>query len=474
MMKALDPASPLPASLYEPVSAASPTGAALERYEFVNFDAARIGTPANDSVKGKEIKGTPPDFKHARFMAMELLEKTRDLRLLAGLVEVEANINGARGLHAAVHLLSHYVEEYWDELHPLVETEGEGMRRRALMPLVDSKPTVLGLENAEIFRGLGLDGAFSMLTFLQAAGARHVPEEQIGWSRDAVADAIKRGGADGRVAESHDALSASLELCTQLEIVLAKKFERPLKLEKLRKALSSQAEVLASFAAADRPAAEDPEVDAHANPPSPVHGDANVVMTAKQAKDLTDAVLRYYARNARSSPVPLVLLRIKSLSTSTFAEWRMAAAPKGEDGAALEIGDVDPAQLADYAADDAGEFGAAFAERFNRLRRIVVESGADGAEEALTTLDEMAKDLANLRPISLKGRPVVSDRAEVSQALESLAIYYESNEPSSPAAPLLRRAKKLVNSSFIDTIRELAPDGGDSVALTLKPREKNA
>jgi type VI secretion system protein ImpA len=47
----------------------------------------------------------------------------------------------------------------------------------------------------------------------------------------------------------------------------------------------------------------------------------------------------------------------------------------------------------------------------------------------------------------------------VLRILDALCDYYARNEPSSPVPMLLTRAKRLVDKSFIDIIRDLAPAG---------------
>lgn len=53
----------------------------------------------------------------------------------------------------------------------------------------------------------------------------------------------------------------------------------------------------------------------------------------------------------------------------------------------------------------------------------------------------------------------VGSRAEVVRALDLVLAYYAGNEPASPVPLLIQRAKRLVNMSFLDAIKELAPAG---------------
>ncbi len=54
---------------------------------------------------------------------------------------------------------------------------------------------------------------------------------------------------------------------------------------------------------------------------------------------------------------------------------------------------------------------------------------------------------------------VIGTRAEAMAVLDGLCAYFETHEPASPVPLLLQRAKRLIPMSFVDILRELAPDG---------------
>jgi type VI secretion system protein ImpA len=49
--------------------------------------------------------------------------------------------------------------------------------------------------------------------------------------------------------------------------------------------------------------------------------------------------------------------------------------------------------------------------------------------------------------------------------LDKLCDYFDRNEPSSPVPILLRRAKRLINKSFMDIVRDMASNGVSQVEL---------
>jgi len=61
------------------------------------------------------------------------------------------------------------------------------------------------------------------------------------------------------------------------------------------------------------------------------------------------------------------------------------------------------------------------------------------------------------------GGPAISgeikSREDVVRVLDKICLYYQRYEPSSPIPLLLQRSKRLVSASFMDIVRDLAPDG---------------
>jgi type VI secretion system protein ImpA len=54
---------------------------------------------------------------------------------------------------------------------------------------------------------------------------------------------------------------------------------------------------------------------------------------------------------------------------------------------------------------------------------------------------------------------VISSRADVAATLDRLCTYYARHEPASPVPLLLARARGLIDKSFVDLLKELAPEG---------------
>ncbi|WP_250517090.1 type VI secretion system protein TssA [Caballeronia sp. INDeC2] len=65
---------------------------------------------------------------------------------------------------------------------------------------------------------------------------------------------------------------------------------------------------------------------------------------------------------------------------------------------------------------------------------------------------------ANASPVAASS-DVIGSRADVAVALERICAYYARHEPASPVPLLLDRARSLIDKSFVDLMKDLAPEG---------------
>ena len=87
-----------------------------------------------------------------------------------------------------------------------------------------------------------------------------------------------------------------------------------------------------------------------------------------------------------------------------------------------------------------------------------------GLDPAAVGGGEAAPAAAALAPVA-SAPGVIGSRAEVVRALDAICVYYREREPSSPVPMLITRAKRLVNLSFLEIIRDLTPGGFNEASL---------
>jgi type VI secretion system protein ImpA len=99
-----------------------------------------------------------------------------------------------------------------------------------------------------------------------------------------------------------------------------------------------------------------------------------------------------------------------------------------------------------------------------------------GADDETGGLADMLNDLGidgeDAAPAGRRGRGggglgSIESRADAVRAIDLVCAYLEKNEPTNPAANLLRRAQRLIDRNFLQLVREFAPEAVGEVARML-------
>src|SRR5580698_4323912 len=109
-------------ALLAPVSADDPCGADLEYGDpaFTAFDRATQGKP-EQQIGSTIIPAEEPDWKAVGRQAIDLLARTKDLRVAVQLTKALLHTDGLRGLADGLTVLQRFVESYWEGLHPRLD-----------------------------------------------------------------------------------------------------------------------------------------------------------------------------------------------------------------------------------------------------------------------------------------------------------------------------------------------------------------
>jgi type VI secretion system protein ImpA len=94
---------------------------------------------------------------------------------------------------------------------------------------------------------------------------------------------------------------------------------------------------------------------------------------------------------------------------------------------------------------------------------ITTAEGSEAAEGAAATRGGLTR---------ATGSGEIASRADVDRTITRLCEWIEANEPSNPAPLLLRRAQRLMSKSFMDIVRDLAPESlsqVERIAGTVEP-----
>src|SRR5436305_1308095 len=109
--------------LLQPISAEAPCGPDFE-YEqpFTELVEMAKGTPER-GVGTSIIPAVEPSWKDVKQRCVELLEQTKDLRVLVYLHMALVNLEGLCGLRDAMSLLRGMLEGHWGCLHPKLDPD---------------------------------------------------------------------------------------------------------------------------------------------------------------------------------------------------------------------------------------------------------------------------------------------------------------------------------------------------------------
>jgi type VI secretion system protein ImpA len=103
-----------------------------------------------------------------------------------------------------------------------------------------------------------------------------------------------------------------------------------------------------------------------------------------------------------------------------------------------------------------------------KLMRVLSEAARRASGEAASA-DEASADSPGTEARRGGVPGAINSRDDAVSALERVCVWIEHNEPSNPAPLLIRRAQRLMRMNFLDIIRDIVPDGLDSVERLAGP-----
>ncbi len=103
------------------------------------------------------------------------------------------------------------------------------------------------------------------------------------------------------------------------------------------------------------------------------------------------------------------------------------------------------------------------------LRRLT-PGGADSEDQAQLA-DSDTPVAVSARGGAASG--AITSRTDAIRELERVCAWLERNEPANPAPILIRRAQRLMNKSFLEIIRDLAPEGLAQIENLAGPQDQN-
>ena len=322
--------------LLEDLEEATPCGPNLE-YDpaFMELEQTALGKPEvqyGDTI----VPAVPPEWKQVKKQALDLLARSRDLRVAMPLVRALLALHAMPGFADGVRLLERLVEERWDSVHPELDPDDDNdptLRINSLTQLTDPATILRDLRETAFVMLPGL-GPLTLRVLDQASGDAPVPEGQSALTSESIEAALADVSDDAMQAATA-AVNGALESVVNLEAALVRHVgsAQALNLDALTRQLRRMADLLASRAQAAPDVAPDAPLDVDGGPEqgaaaapraAAITGD---VASRADVIRMIDKILAYYQRYEPSSPVPMLLERAKRLAPMSFMEVMENLAP---------------------------------------------------------------------------------------------------------------------------------------------------
>jgi len=325
-------------ALLEPIAAEQPCGQNLDDSPLRGtLDSMRLfgrkkppesAPDPVESEKEAEPPKPPPDWNQVRATSLELLAKSKDLRVLACLGTAVLRTDDLPTFAQVLTTAASWLTRYWNDVHPVIDEDAMG-RRNALncfadpmvvvdrvwrLPLVASRQHGrFGLRDIDLSAGQALIAANETRPDANAIQAAflEMPIEQLTTLDQAAASATAALNAmDAKMREGGDP-----ELAPEFGPLLNQ-------FAKLQRVTREQL-------AARRDAAADVQGggDGAATGTMAVPFSGGAIGSRQDAIRALEAVAEFFRRNEPSSPVPLFVERAKRLVAKDFLEVLADIAP---------------------------------------------------------------------------------------------------------------------------------------------------
>ncbi len=328
--------------LGEAVAGDAPCGPNLE-YDpaFQELERNLMGKP--EVQYGSTVTpAVPPDWKLVRRQAVELLGRTRDLRIAVPLARAMLALQGLPGLAGGLQAIDGMLEAHWQDVHPQLDPDdGDDptLRINSLAALADGA-TVLREVNDATFVYLPELGPLSLRQLDYATGEAPTPAGQTALSLQSIDKAMQVVPQEA-LRQAMEAAAQAHASVVNIEATLVRRVgnAQALNLAPLLRPLARIVATLQPHLHAEAAAASQPSEDAQAGMAAGVPGPAPATPAAAgftgdivdrdDVIKALDRLLAYYERCEPSSPVPLLLERARRLVPKTFMEVMQDLAPDG-------------------------------------------------------------------------------------------------------------------------------------------------
>lgn len=307
------------------VSDAAPCGEDLE-YDPAYLQLERDAQGQPERAMGNSVlPAEPPKWRDVQQSCLNLLKRSKDLRLTLPLLHSAIAIDGLNGLSEGLQLIQGLLQQYWAEVYPLLDADDDNdptLRLNALAGLT-ADGTVKLIREAPLSHSRAF-GTVSLRAALNASGLQHFASETL--TTEQLSGALRDSDPEATQA-AVEALRQAQAAALGIEATITEQLGagQGIDLSALRQPIRQALQILEQYA----PAAEAPSgvtfEEAAADLPAVRSGTSVTPAVPGEVNNRDDVlrslerILSYYARSEPSSPVPILLTRAKQLVSADFA-----------------------------------------------------------------------------------------------------------------------------------------------------------
>jgi type VI secretion system protein ImpA len=311
-------------ALLAPVSADDPFGKDLEYGDpaFNAFERATQGKP-EQQIGSTITPAEEPDWKAVGRQAIELLGRTKDLRVAVHLTKALLHTDGLRGLADGLTVLQRFIETYWEGLHPRLDPDdGNDPTMRVNILSILGAPDVLSAARSATIISSRTVGRFSYRD-VEASAESMATIEAAGMDCDLADLEAQTSAAQGctaslKTVESRVAALVGAEVAPAFGALTTL-------LQKIATFLQATLARRVPTGAGQEPASAGGVAGTSA-------GGGSATGEIRSRDDVVralDRISAYYAKNEPSSPIPLLVDRCKRLVMMSFLDIIRELAPDG-------------------------------------------------------------------------------------------------------------------------------------------------
>ncbi|MES2048743.1 MAG: type VI secretion system protein TssA [Pseudomonadota bacterium] len=330
------------ADLLQEISPEEPCGPNLE-YDpsFLALEQAILGKP--EVQYGDVITpAVPPEWKTVNKLTLELLGRSRDLRVAGPLLRSALALRGIVGLADGLQLVQQLLLERWDTVHPQLDPDDDldpMLRINSLAVLAEMSTTIKEIKESPLVVLPGL-GTFTLRDLDIALGELPAAEGVEKISVASISLAMHDLDPES-FSKTFEGLKQAYDSVIGIEKILLQKVgaSQTLNLDLLVKSLKRGrdffADCQAQISGVGVVANDDEGVDSEsassvvARSTSGKPAISGEILTRDDVANMIEKICAYYQKYEPSSPVPLVLQRAKRLVRKNFFEIMEDLAPDG-------------------------------------------------------------------------------------------------------------------------------------------------